>query len=138
MHAYGSSAATPSPFVSPAILTPGSDTLLFVEETPPVLSPNGMPPGNGDIINHNDTARPSPYFDNLPVRPQIITLGPPIQTSTMFGLGTGPVDDLVKPDVTVERAKKGLQEGEEGFAEVLAWVYVWRWDVGKLEKEIWE
>lgn len=126
--------------MSPAILTPGSDTLLFVEETPPVLSPNGMPPGNGngDIINHNNAARPSPYFDNLPVRPQIITLGPPIQTSTMFGLGTGPVDDLVKPDVTVERAKKGLQEGEEGSAEVLGWVYVWRWDVGKLEKEIWE
>jgi hypothetical protein len=113
--------------------------MLFMEETPPVLSPNGMPPGPGiDIINHNDTARPSPYFADVPVRPQIITLGPLIQTTAMYTLGTGPVDDLVKPDMTLERARRGLQAGEEGFAEVLAWVYVWRWDVGKLEREIWE
>ena len=137
---------TPSPFVSPAILTPGSDALLFANETPPILSPGG---GGGGLPPHPRSAPAdgsSPYFDDLPVRPQIITLGSMSKLSIVLAGSTSAdsssssdlVEQIVKPDVSVERAKNGLQAGEEGFNEVLAWVYVWRWDVGMLEREIWE
>jgi len=43
-----------------------------------------------------------------------------------------------KADVTVDRVRQGVRQGERGFGEVEAWVYVWRDDVGKLEREIWE
>lgn len=48
------------------------------------------------------------------------------------------LSSMGKPDVTVDRVRQGVRQGERGFGEVEAWVYVWRDDVGKLEREIWE
>lgn len=133
--------------------------MLFVAETPPILSPGGLPPHpSGSVLDletptlnaggmGNGKRRESgssPYFADLPVRPRIITLSHPVLLPALVppgdsaGAVVGVVEDLVKPDISVEKAKDGLVKGEPGFGEVLAWVYVWRWDVSMLEREIWE
>jgi hypothetical protein len=104
---------------NPYLLTP-----LF---SPPLLTPDA------NETPMLPTPLSSPYFQNVPVKPSILTL------STSCTLGQlKRVQGLKRVEMKVGEVQERAEKAEEGFAQVEGWVYVWREEVGRLEKKIWE